>query len=192
MIRQFYLIDLFHYLFVIGIILAVEDTFIDVHLQILSAYTLTAISLVLILKRIRTLILPKLNDKDHDHNHSHHDHDHGGEHHYVHTSSDSVKTILILGVVAGLAPCLFAWAVFPVMFCFGLFVELILIVVLVSVFRQKLMNRFEVIMRFSPLISSFLCGGISAGGLRYILNNYQDQNTKNYSIDSKYFKGVLF
>lgn len=157
----------------LGIIFIVANQFVDLYskfsmLQLFSAYALLFISLYLFLKNVTHLIQHKIG-KAHTHGHDdNHDHEH---HHDEIDLKIDFRKQLVLGFVAGLAPCIFGWSIFmvvltsgkiwslfPIIFSFGLgiFVALSSVALLLSKFKTGLFKKLEGIGEYSALISSLI------------------------------------
>ncbi|HRI05665.1 MAG TPA: sulfite exporter TauE/SafE family protein [Candidatus Dojkabacteria bacterium] len=168
----------------IGIIFLVANSFVDVYsqlpyLQIFSLYALMFISFYLLLKAVVELIKEGIHKYQHKHNHEHHhhhehDHEHEHEHGHTHAEYDSNTSFgkqLLMGFVAGLAPCLFGWtifmavlstrniwALFPVIISFGLgiFLALTIFALIVLRLKKSVLKEGSIISHLSPILSSLI------------------------------------
>lgn len=162
----------------IGVVFLIANSFVDVYsqlpyLQIFSLYSLMFISLYMLLKALVEAINETVHKYQHKHNHDHHhhhDHDHG----HTHLDYDSKKGFgkqILMGFVAGLAPCLFGWtifmavlstrniwALFPVIISFGLgiFLALTIFALIVLRLKKSVLKEGSIISHLSPILSSLI------------------------------------
>ena len=151
---------------IVGVILLVADNYFNLlanfsMLEKFAGYALFLMALYLLLKNLQFFAKKWiLKDKDievHDHVH-------------IEANTDiKFRDQLVLGFLAGLAPCVFGWSIFmlilstnkiwvlvPAILFFGLgiFVALAIVVFLMSHLRKGAYSRFERVAEFSPLISA--------------------------------------
>ncbi len=152
---------------IIGIVLYTLEALADIStnlgiLQIIAAYSLLGISIVMLFKSTSHYLKHKL---AHKHNHTHdHNHDHID-------TNQTFKEQLFAAFVSGLAPCLMGWSIFmivltskqfwlifPVLlfFSFGIFLSLGIVALLLHKFKTKMNKKLPLIGELSPIISSVL------------------------------------
>jgi nickel/cobalt transporter (NicO) family protein len=167
---------------ILGIVLLLATSFVDIYAQLpylqqFSLYALFFISLFLVLKSVgeyvKELIHRRKHKKDGDDIH-HHNHDNNHSHDHEHLEYDEKKGLgqqLLMGFVAGLAPCIFGWSIFmailstksvitlfPIIISFGLgiFLSLVLFAFIVWKLKKNIMKEGSIIASLSPIISALI------------------------------------
>lgn len=160
---------------IVGLILLVADNYLNIlsnfsMLEKFAGYALFLMAIYLLLKSLRnflgkwSVINKNLEIHGYDHEHGH-DHDHSHE-----LDPDmSFKDQLILGILAGLAPCVFGWSIFMLIlstnkiwilmpsilsFGLGIFLALAILVFLITHLKTRAYSKFEKIAEISPLVSA--------------------------------------
>lgn len=173
----------------VGVLFLVLNNFYDLfanfsYIEKFAGFAVFFMALYMLIRSLTDLAKHKLkttnnHNHDHPHEHTHSDHDHHhdsiSEHGHSHNedilTSDSIsfKEQVVMGILTGIAPCVFGWTIFmlvistgkiwlifPVIlsFGFGIFIALTIVAGLISKVKNSTYGRLNILAELSPIISA--------------------------------------